>query len=512
MLQNILFHRRFVRSLISLLGVLVLIVSSLGILANGAISPVSAQEPTPDEDPVFPNATLTNNGILISFIEKTINADNSTSWSYEVEELPGAQDLSNWVLATNGCTVNTAIPEPNEVVDPDPNSGVRGVKWQTGADFSTGVFTVTVAQSATMGLVRVAAKAPDVAYGEVIGPICASEDDDDDDEGKIGTVIIVEEGGFIVHEYIKVKLVLETGREIDLKVKIKADKHGKCKTKFKINVKGKYKIVIKGEKSGKIVVKEYRVTETTPEVAPEDTSNEPDYCQRGTFYIRFYNNEHMQGKPITAGCSGSDLHFRWDKHSPFVGVRGDEFSAYWVNKVTLKKGRKKVRVLVDDGVRLSINGKTIVSSWQLNPASIYERDFYIAVEGTYTVRVEYFEHHHVAAIQTYWCDDTDNCPNIYHPGGEGDDDDDDDNGDDDNGDDDNGDDMMAGTNDDPVVIPVGDIGSDNAPAVYIPEDTRTKTLDATDWNTPASGDWSTDITDMQPTNLSPRVYLPVIQR
>jgi hypothetical protein len=506
MLQNILFHRRFVRSLISLLGVLVLIVSSLGMIANRAISPAAAQEPTPDEDPVFPNATLTNNGILISFIEKTVNPDNSTSWSYEVEELPGAQDLSNWVLATNGCTVNTATPEPNEVVDPDPNSGVRGVKWQTGAGFSTGVFTVTIAQSATMGLVRVAAKAPNVAYGEVIGPICDGEGTEEED-GEIGTVIVIEEDGFTVNETIKITIVLENGQEIELKIKVKADKKGKCKTKIKINVKGKFKIVIKGEQSGKVVEKEYEVTETTPEVAPEDTSNEPDYCEEGTFYIQFYNNENLEGEAVSAGCSGNELHFRWDTNSPSEEVDDDEFSAYWVVKVKMTKGRKKVRILTDDGMRISINGKTIVSSWELNPASIYERDFYIAVEGTYTVRVEYFEHHHVAAIQTYWCDDTDNCPNIYHPGG-----DDDDNGDDDNGDDDNGDDIAAGANYNPVVIPVGDIVSDNAPAVYIPEDTRMQTLDAAGWNTPAGGDWSTNITDMQPSNRSPQVYLPVIQR
>lgn len=485
MSQKFLFHRRNARSLMSLFGILVLIVSSLGMLTHGAVSPVAAQELADDDDdaPVYTGAALTNNGILITFVEKTVNDDNSTNWVYEVEEMPGAQDLSNWVLETNGCTISSASPEPYKKVDPDPSSGIRGIKWQTEAGFSTGVFTMTVAQTATTGLVRVAAKAPDIAYGELTGPVCNGADDDDD--GEIGTVIIIEESGFIVHEYIKIKLVLETGREIELKVKIKADKHGKCKTKFKINVKGKYKLVIKGEKSRKIVIKEYIVTTVTPEVAPEDTSNEPDYCEKGTFYIRFYNNEKLQGTPITVGCESKKLHFRWGFTIPFQGVQDDEFSAFWVNKVTFKKGRKKLRILVDDGVRISINGKTILSSWQLNPASIYERDFYIPIEGTYTVRVEYFEHHHVAAIQTYWCDDVNNCPSIYHPGVQND--------------------------YDPVVIPVGDIESDDAPDVYLPDDTRVKTLDAADWSTPASGSWTMDITDLQPTSIS-QVYLPVVQR
>lgn len=95
-----------------------------------------------------------------------------STWKYYIRELDCAQDLSNWVLALPGCKVRGASPEPWEFVNPDPNAQLTGIKWQTGAGFERGVFTVKLKGWPPIGVTDVAAKGPDLAYGEIVGPVC----------------------------------------------------------------------------------------------------------------------------------------------------------------------------------------------------------------------------------------------------------------------------------------------------------------------------------------------------
>jgi len=123
-----------------------------------------------------PVTVTLSNGYRISLRSITFNADGTSVWNYFVEELASAQDLSNWVLDLKDCTVVTAAPEPWELVKPDPNAKLFGVKWQTGAGFQQGEFTVTLRGPLGFGLVQVAAKGPDVVLGQIAGPLCAAKD------------------------------------------------------------------------------------------------------------------------------------------------------------------------------------------------------------------------------------------------------------------------------------------------------------------------------------------------
>jgi uncharacterized repeat protein (TIGR01451 family) len=120
-----------------------------------------------------PTVVTLENGYRITFLGVTYNADGTSTWRYYVEELLGAQDLSNWVLELPACTsVVDASPEPWEVVHPDPNLRLNGIKWQTGAGFRAGEFTVTLTGHWAVGVRQVGAKGPDAAWGEIAGPIC----------------------------------------------------------------------------------------------------------------------------------------------------------------------------------------------------------------------------------------------------------------------------------------------------------------------------------------------------
>lgn len=109
----------------------------------------------------------------ITFLGSSQYTDRISTWRYRVEELACAQDLSNWMLEIPACaTVVDASPLPWEIVHPDPNYQLNGIKWQTGTGFQSGEFSVVLSGELMSGIVQVGVKGPDVAIGEIAGPAC----------------------------------------------------------------------------------------------------------------------------------------------------------------------------------------------------------------------------------------------------------------------------------------------------------------------------------------------------
>ena len=135
--------------------------------------PLSVANAVPTE------AYLQDGCFRIAYLDTTYNADGTSSWRYEVEELgtgPACKDLSNWVLELPTCApIVDAGPEPWEYVHPDPNFHMWGVKWETGDDFNEGEFWVTVDGHWATGETHVAVKSGDGTDAAVLmGPICTS--------------------------------------------------------------------------------------------------------------------------------------------------------------------------------------------------------------------------------------------------------------------------------------------------------------------------------------------------
>ncbi|MEW5857706.1 MAG: S-layer homology domain-containing protein [Cyanobacteriota bacterium] len=117
--------------------------------------------------------TLTN-GYRVTYLGFTNNSGGTSTWRYRVEELPSAQDLSNWVLGLPSCVSVAGASPKGEVVNPDPNAKISGIKWQPGGGFTDGEFTVTLNRQVAVGEIDVAVKGPDVALGRLPGPSCNS--------------------------------------------------------------------------------------------------------------------------------------------------------------------------------------------------------------------------------------------------------------------------------------------------------------------------------------------------
>jgi uncharacterized repeat protein (TIGR01451 family) len=125
----------------------------------------------PQESP--PTVVTLENGYRITFLDVVYNPDRTSTWHYLVEELPWAQDLSNWMLELFSChTVITATPSPWWLEYPDPNFGLNGIKWQGAGVQGSAEFTVTLDEYWLVGTNHVGAKGPDVAIGLLAGPSC----------------------------------------------------------------------------------------------------------------------------------------------------------------------------------------------------------------------------------------------------------------------------------------------------------------------------------------------------
>jgi hypothetical protein len=114
-------------------------------------------------------STVTSNCFEVGLTSETKNADGTTTWTYRVQE-HGCQDLSNWVLATGNCPIVSGS-NGYQIVSPDPNALLYGVKWEVGGGFSDATFSITTS-GGTRGSIKFGAKGPKVAYGLVEGPIC----------------------------------------------------------------------------------------------------------------------------------------------------------------------------------------------------------------------------------------------------------------------------------------------------------------------------------------------------
>lgn len=140
-------------------------------------TPLTTLTTTPSATPVLPVITLAN-CYQVSFRGVVNNGDGTSTWTYFVEELACAQDLSNWMVELPTCArVIGATPSPWELVNPDPNYQLNGIKWQVGAGFSRGEFSVTLMGNLTVGAsTQIGTKGPDIAIGTIAGPICAGSE------------------------------------------------------------------------------------------------------------------------------------------------------------------------------------------------------------------------------------------------------------------------------------------------------------------------------------------------
>jgi len=159
------------------LGLILIVLAGVGQAASPSAT-VKAASLASDNNP--PTVVELQDGCFrITYLGTTYDADGTSTWRYEVQELgtgPECKDLSNWMVELPSCApIVEAEPEPWEYVHPDPNFHMWGIKWETGAGFSQGEFWVTVEGHWAVGETNVAIKSGDgIDIAPLAGPICVT--------------------------------------------------------------------------------------------------------------------------------------------------------------------------------------------------------------------------------------------------------------------------------------------------------------------------------------------------
>ncbi len=112
----------------------------------------------------------------VEFLGVTESSEVASTWRYRVQDQNCAQNSSNWILELPACaTVVDASPGHWEIISPDMQSQISGIKWQTGADFQDGEFSVTLTGNLQKGMTRAGMEGQNISIGSMEGPVCKGQ-------------------------------------------------------------------------------------------------------------------------------------------------------------------------------------------------------------------------------------------------------------------------------------------------------------------------------------------------
>jgi len=114
----------------------------------------------------------------------------------------------------------------------------------------------------------------------------------------------------------------------------------------------------------------------------------------------YFSNPTLVGSPALVRDEES-IRFDWGWWSPGSGVPADNFSARWTRTLSFEPGTYRFRALVDDGVRVYIDGILVIDEWRVGSRREVTADRSVSA-GNHHLRIEYFESSGAASLQFGW--------------------------------------------------------------------------------------------------------------
>ncbi len=114
----------------------------------------------------------------------------------------------------------------------------------------------------------------------------------------------------------------------------------------------------------------------------------------------YYNNPTLSGTPIFTRIDPA-LVFNWGPYGPGPGIGGEQWSARWNTVQYLNAGTYRFNVTADDGVRLFIDGQTVVDAWRDQAPTSYYVNVQV-VAGTHIIQVDYYQARGDASLSISW--------------------------------------------------------------------------------------------------------------
>ncbi len=117
----------------------------------------------------------------------------------------------------------------------------------------------------------------------------------------------------------------------------------------------------------------------------------------GPWTAQYFGNRDLSGSP-TLIQTESAINYNWGGGSPAASIPADNFSARWTSLQNLPAGNYQVRAFVDDGIRVFVDGVSIINEWRTASGTAYTATINLS-QGQHSFLVEYFEAGGVAFIE-----------------------------------------------------------------------------------------------------------------
>ncbi len=120
----------------------------------------------------------------------------------------------------------------------------------------------------------------------------------------------------------------------------------------------------------------------------------------GLWFGTFWANEDMAGTPAATTGTGV-INYDWGSGSPAAGVPADHWSSQWTAYVDLEPGTYRFYTENDDGVRVFLGNKHIITDWREGAARANQATVSL-LGGTYPMAVDFFDYVGRALLRLGW--------------------------------------------------------------------------------------------------------------
>jgi glucose/arabinose dehydrogenase/endonuclease YncB( thermonuclease family) len=126
----------------------------------------------------------------------------------------------------------------------------------------------------------------------------------------------------------------------------------------------------------------------------------PATCPTGQYRAEYFDNRTLTGTPTFSRCE-TGINYSWDSGGPGNGVGPDDFSVRWTGRFGFAAGDHTFVATADDGVRLWLDGASLIDAWRDQPPTEYRATRSVTA-GEHEVKVEYYEANYGAIAQVGW--------------------------------------------------------------------------------------------------------------
>ncbi|MEM4724019.1 MAG: PA14 domain-containing protein, partial [Candidatus Hadarchaeum sp.] len=103
----------------------------------------------------------------------------------------------------------------------------------------------------------------------------------------------------------------------------------------------------------------------------------------------YFANPSLAGTPVLVRNDVA-IDFNWGAGSPDPRIPADRFSVRWTRALRFREGLYELRVTVDDGVRLWMDGQLLIDEWHDTSLTTYSVTVRTS-EGHHYLQIEYYE-------------------------------------------------------------------------------------------------------------------------